>query len=203
MLLSLLVGKRPKHLSNDHESITLWDAIDRVFSNITHMEEGMIQDQEHWIATDGRLNILEQTLGPRVSQLDSTVEKIGMSLHNQFTVALKDLDGRTRMLRPDKTSGKTLLDRIVMLEVDGGVKTSRDPFDLGSLGIPLEDPEVSTLKQRIEDQAREENGAYDGAHSSDGTLYAIHVTGGRSNIFCSSPAYASLVGSQGCYGQNQ
>jgi hypothetical protein len=107
------------------------------------MEEGMIQDQEHWIATDGRLNILEQTLGPRVSQLDSTVEKIGMSLHNQFTVALKD-----------KTSGKTLLDRIVMLEVDSGVKTSRDLFDLGSLGISLKDPEVSTLKQRIEDQEK-------------------------------------------------
>ena len=58
------------------------------------------------------------------------------------------------MLLPDKTSGKTLLDRIVMLEVDGGVKTSRDPFDLGSLGISLEDPEVSTLKQRIEDQEK-------------------------------------------------
>ena len=42
VLLSLLIGKRPKHLSNDHEIITLWGAIDRVFSNITHMEEGMI-----------------------------------------------------------------------------------------------------------------------------------------------------------------
>jgi hypothetical protein len=45
VLLSLLVGKRPKHLNNDHEIITLWDAIDRVFSNLTHMEEGMILDQ--------------------------------------------------------------------------------------------------------------------------------------------------------------
>jgi hypothetical protein len=41
-----------------------------------------------------------------------------------------------------------------MLEVDSGVKMSRDPFDLGSLGILLEDPEVSTLKQWIEDQEK-------------------------------------------------
>ena len=45
VLLSLLVGKWPKHLNNDHKIITLWDAIDRVFSNLTHMEEGMILDQ--------------------------------------------------------------------------------------------------------------------------------------------------------------
>jgi hypothetical protein len=113
VLLSLLAGKRPKHLSNDHKIITLWDAIDRALSNITHMEEGMIQDQEHWIATDGRLDILEQVathpdLAPRVAQLGATVEKIGASLRTQFTVALKDLDGRTRMLQPDKASGKTL-----------------------------------------------------------------------------------------------
>ena len=154
VLLSLLVGKRPKHLSNDHEIITLWDAIDRALSNIVHMEEGMIQDQEHWIATDGRLSILEQTLAPRISQLDATVEKIGMSLRNQFTVALKDLDGRTRVLRPDRASGKTLVDRIVALELNDGANKSVDPFDLGSLGISLEDPEVSTLKQKVEDQEK-------------------------------------------------
>ena len=94
VLLSLLVSKRPKHLNNDHKIITLWDAIDRVFSNMTHMEEGMILDQERGIETDGRLSVLEQLathmdLAPRVAQLDATVEKIGESLHNQFTVALR------------------------------------------------------------------------------------------------------------------
>ena len=54
VLLSLLVSKRPKHLNNDHKIITLWDAIDRVFSNMTHMEEGMILDQECGIETDSR-----------------------------------------------------------------------------------------------------------------------------------------------------
>jgi hypothetical protein len=160
VLLSLLAGKRPKHLSNDHEIITLWDAIDRALSNITHMEEGMIQDQEHWIATDGRLNILEQVathpdLAPRVAQLGATVEKIGASLRTQFTVAaLKDLNGRTRILQPNKASGKTLLDRVVALELNDGANKSVDPFDLGSLGISLEDPEVSTLKQKVEDQEK-------------------------------------------------
>jgi hypothetical protein len=187
VLLSLLVGKRPKHLSNDHEIITLWDAIDQVFSNITHMEEGMIQDQEHWIATDGRLNILEQTLGPRVAQLDSTVEKIRMSLCNQFTVALKDLDGRTRMLRPDETSGKTLLDRIIMLEVDGGVKQSRDPFDLGSLGISLEDPEVSTLKQWIEDQEKKMERMMERIVQMEHSMQSMSLGGGQTSSALPQP----------------
>ena len=147
----------------------------------------MIQDQEHWIATDGRLNILEQTLGPRVSQLDSTVEKIGMSLHNQFTVALKDLDGRTRMLRPDKTSGKTLLDRIVMLEVDGSVKTSRDPFDLGSLGISLEDPEVSTLKQRIEDQEKKMERMMERIVQMEHSMQSMSLGGGQTSSALPQP----------------
>ena len=152
------------------------------------------------------MSVLEQLathtgLAPRVAQLDTTVEKIGASLCNQFTVALKDLDGRTRMLRPNKLSRETLLDRIVMLEVNGGVNKSVDPFDLGSLGISLEDPKVSTLKQRVEDQEKKMERMMERIVQLEHSLQSMSL-GGWSNIFCSSSGYASLFGSQGCYGSD-
>ena len=85
------------------------------------------------------------------------------------------------MLRPDKASGKTLLDRIVLLEVNGGVNKLVDPFDLGSLGISLEDPEVSTLKQQVKEQEKKMEWMMERIVQLEHSLQSMALGGGHTS----------------------